>query len=76
MVISLVIAIPVSILLTGFLVLYAVRLGLKWNVQLQKGEEPTIENPIQPIFEQREAQKTNAEMVEIIDEWLNGPKER
>ena len=78
MIILLIIAIPASIALTGFLVLKSVQLGLRWQIQAQKQEQPTMEikNPIQPIIETKQAEKQEQYVNQVIDEWLNGSKEK
>lgn len=69
----LVICIPVTAIGTGFLVLKAVQLGLRWQLQVPAKLEPTmdIKNPIQPILDKHE----QAKMVNVLDEYLNGKKE-
>lgn len=69
----LVICIPVTAIGTGFLVLKAVQLGLRWQMQVQAKQEPTMEikNPIEPIINQHDQSK----MVNILDEYLNGKKD-
>lgn len=69
--------IPITALVVGFLVLKAVQLGLRWQVEVKQEQPPSmhvpeISNPIAPVFEakqEREAQN-------IVSEWLNGPDER
>lgn len=62
-------------LLIGVFTISGVYLGLKWNVQIQKNEQPTIElpkipNPVTVIKEhQQDKMITN-----LLDEWINGPK--
>lgn len=65
--------IPLTAFVVGVLVLKALQLGLKWQIQTEKKEEPTMEikNPIQPIFEAKQTR----EVENIMDEWFNGPKE-
>lgn len=75
MVILLIICIPVSIALTGFIVLKSVQLGLRWQIQGKEKQRPTMEkNPIQTILEQKEAKKEAGGVNEVLDEWLNGGK--
>jgi hypothetical protein len=75
-VITLIIALPVSIALTGFIVLKSVQLGLRWQIQTQSKQEPTLEvrNPIVEAVKSTGARKQNAQMNEILDEYLNGAK--
>jgi hypothetical protein len=69
--------IPVIIAVTGFLVLKSVQLGLKWQIQTTKQEQPTLEikNPIQPIVEAKQEKEQSREQENILNEWLNGPQE-
>jgi hypothetical protein len=77
MTIILSLCIPLTAVVVGFLVLKAVQLGLKWQIQTTKQEIPTLEikNPIQPIVEQKQAVKQEKAMQNILDEWVNGPEE-
>lgn len=77
MVIALIISLPVSIALTGFLVLKSVQLGLKWQMQAEKKQDPTltIPNPIKEHTEAKEAVKQAEFTNNIMSEWLNGAKE-
>lgn len=71
--ITLALLIPVSIVATGFFVLKAVQLGLRWQMEIKKEEKPTMEvkNPIQPIIQQRqEKEQTN-----ILNEWFHGEQQ-
>ena len=78
MTILLIICIPASIALTGFIVLKSVQLGLRWQIQAIQKQEPTMElkNPIQPIVEQKQTEKQEQYVNQVIDEWLNGSKEK
>ena len=80
MIIILAICIPVTVIVTGFLVLKSVQLGLRWQIQTTqlKPPEMNISNPIQPIVDaiqvkQQEKQVEHANS--ILDEYLNGPAE-
>lgn len=73
MTIILALCIPVTSLVTGFFVLKAVQLGLRWQIQTKQEQQPTMEikNPITPVLHQRqEKEQTN-----ILAEWLNGAPE-
>jgi hypothetical protein len=56
-----------------FCSLKSVQLGLKWQIQTEQKQEPTltIPNPIKEHKEAKQVQYTN----DIMSEWLNGPKE-
>ncbi len=78
MTIILVLCIPLTAFVVGFLVLKSVQLGLRWQMQTAKQEQPTLEvkNPIQPIIEQKQTEKQEQEQANILAEWLNGAVER
>ena len=78
MVISiLAICIPLAFLAGGFVALKAVQLGLKWQIQTAKEEQPTLEvkNPVKEYVEKKQQVKQTEEQASILDEYLNGPKE-
>lgn len=55
--------------------------GLKFNVQINRGEQPKVEipNPIKPIvehFNEVKQEKLEKEAVNILDEYLNGASEK
>ncbi|MBS4173477.1 hypothetical protein [Bacillus sp. FJAT-49736] len=80
MTITLIISIPITALVVGFLMLKSVQLGLRWQVQASKQEQPTMEipNPIQPIVEARQEkvfQKQEEVQRSILHEYLNGVEE-
>lgn len=77
MTILLIICIPVSIALTGFIVLKSVQLGLRWQMQTIQKQEPSMQtNPIQPIIETKQTEKQEQYVNQVLDEWLNGSKEK
>ncbi len=77
--VELLIAVPVTMLITGGLVLWAVYMGLKWQIQTKEGKEPDkpVTNPLKPIadvFQAKAEQTQAAKMQSLMDEWLNGEK--
>jgi hypothetical protein len=63
--------------ITPFMVLYAVYMGLKWNINIQKGEPiepPNVEipNPFKDAAEKNQTAIQN----EIMKEWLYGADEQ
>ena len=74
MVIALIIILPVSIALTGFLVLQSVKLGLKWQIQVEQKQEPTLDipNPVKEIIQHKEQKESEQKAGNILNEWLNG----
>lgn len=77
MVIILALSIPVTAIVTGFFVLKAVQLGLKWQIQTTKQEAPTLEipNPIAEVVTGYQQKQVEKEQESILHEWLNGPVE-
>lgn len=73
MTIILSLCIPLTAFVVGFLVLKSVQLGLRWQIQTAKQEQPAMEikNPIQSILDSRQEKETE----DILSEWLNGPQE-
>lgn len=76
----LIICIPITSLVVGFLVLKAVHLGLRWQVEVKQEQVPTMKplpNPITPIVEaiqEKKQAKQGEETKSIFDEWVNGEK--
>lgn len=77
MTIALILCIPITALVVGFLVLKSVQLGLRWQIQTtqQKPPEMDLPNPIQPMVEARQTKQAEKEQANILNEWLNGPVE-
>jgi hypothetical protein len=79
MITTLIICIPITALVVGFLVLKSVHLGLKWQFQAKQEQPPTFDSPIQPIIdkmEQKQQVKQVDEQASILHEYLNGAEER
>jgi hypothetical protein len=79
MTIILVLCIPITALVVGFLVLKSVQLGLRWQLQTKQEQPPTLDSPIQPIIDKME-QKQQVKQAEasesVFNEWMNGAEER
>jgi hypothetical protein len=78
MVTTLIICIPLTALVVGFLVLKSVQLGLRWQIETKQEQQPTLNTPIQPIIEkveQKQAEKQEKEVNSIFNEWVNGTEE-
>jgi hypothetical protein len=74
----LIICIPLTALVVGFLVLKSVQLGLRWQMETKREQRPTLNTPIQPIIEkveQKQAEKQEKEVNSIFNEWVNGAEE-
>jgi hypothetical protein len=74
---AIILSLPISFLLVGFLVLKSVQLGLKWQLQIEAKEVPTltIPNPIADFNQHRNQAKQEKFTNDVLDEWLNGSKE-
>jgi hypothetical protein len=61
-----------------FCCLKSVQLGLKWQIQTSDKQTPTLEipNPIKEHTQAKQAEKQVQFTNDIMDEWLNGAKER
>lgn len=80
MTITLIICIPITAIVVGFLVLKSVQLGLRWQIQTTQQKPPEMETPslIQPIIkatEVKQSKEAEKEQANILNEWLNGPAE-
>lgn len=75
MTIALIIMMPITAMVVGFLVLKSVQLGLRWQVQVAQKQEPTMENPVAEVIENKQVDKINQDTANMLDEYLNGPKE-
>lgn len=75
--IALLISLPITALVVGFLVLKSVQLGLKWQIQTTEKKEPELKipNPIKEHTKQKQSEKQIQFTNDILDEYLNGPKE-
>jgi hypothetical protein len=74
----LIICIPITALVVGFLVLKSVHLGLKWQFQAKQEQPPTLDSPIQPILDRVESKqqaKQVDEVKSVYNEWMNGAEE-
>lgn len=76
--ITLILCIPLTAIVVGFLVLKSVQLGLRWQIETKQEQQPTLKTPIQPIIEkveQKQAEKQEKEVSSIYNEWVNGVEE-
>jgi hypothetical protein len=74
----LILCIPLTAIVVGFLVLKSVQLGLRWQMETKQEQQPTLNTPIQPIIEkveQKQAEKQEKEVSSIFNEWVNGAEE-
>lgn len=74
MTILLALCVPLSFVAGGFVAYKGVHLGLRWQIQTNKQEQPTFEikNPIAPIIEKKQAQQQKETVASLLDEWVNG----
>jgi hypothetical protein len=73
--IALIICLPITAIVVGFLVLKSVQLGLKWQIQTAQKQEPELKSPMSPIVEviqQNKANKINNYSTEQVEEWMYG----
>jgi hypothetical protein len=79
MVTTLIICIPLTAFVVGFLVLKSVQLGLRWQMETKQEQQPTLKiGPIEPILdkiEQKQAEKQEKEQASVFNEWVNGAEE-
>jgi len=73
LVIILALCIPVTALVTGFFVLKAVHLGLRWQIETKQEQMPTMETPKipNPLAGFTEARQEK-EQASVFNEWFNG----
>jgi hypothetical protein len=76
MVIALIICIPITAAVVGFLVLKSVCLGLKWQMQTKEGIEPELKDPITETVQTRKVEKQVQYSKEQFEEWINGGGEK
>lgn len=77
----LIICIPITALVVGFLVLKSVHMGLRWQYELKQEKQPTFEipNPITPIVEvvqEKQQVKHQEEVKSVFNEWVHGEESR
>jgi uncharacterized membrane protein len=71
MVIALIL-LPVMSLITGYFTFKGVQLGLRWQIQVQAKELPTLNNPVTEAIEQKQQEKAAKEQQSLYDEWTKG----
>lgn len=66
----------------AFVVIKSVQLGLRWQAQISKGNEPTLQSPIGSVLKKAETDKlfkqqiaAQKEAARLQDEWINGKKQ-
>jgi hypothetical protein len=75
MYIALIICIPITAAIVGILVLKSVQLGLKWKVQVEQKQLPTIENPIKQVIDEHKQEQAIKQYKSTYEEWVNGKEE-
>lgn len=55
-----------------FCAIKAVQIGLRWQIQTNAKQEPTISNPVTEVIAENKAEKANQHTKEVINEWLYG----
>lgn len=69
--IILALAVPLTSMVTGYFAFKGVQYGLRWRQETDKGLSPTID----PIVQQKPANDATPSPNDLLDEWINGPKE-
>ncbi|WP_058301701.1 hypothetical protein [Gorillibacterium timonense] len=73
-VIILALCVPLSTAIAGFLAFKGVQLGLRWRIETDRDQVPTMEPTLPQLVKPPEP--TPAGLTpDLISEWLNGPKE-
>jgi hypothetical protein len=70
--IALIICLPITAIVVGFLVLKSVQLGLKWQLQTAQKQEPELKSPMQPIVEAvqgKKAEELNKHREQFLKEY-------
>lgn len=75
MVITLIICLPITALVVGFLVLKSVNLGLRWQLNIKDNKEPELHNPIAETVKEHKQQKQAEISKSLFDEWTNGKED-
>lgn len=70
--IALIIAIPITAIVVGFLTLKSVQLGLKWQVQTANKQEPELKTPIVSAVQEHRAAANVEQNNELMKEWMFG----
>jgi hypothetical protein len=61
--------IPVAFILGAFITIKAIQIGLRWQMQAEKKEQPTISSPLQPIADILNEKKVENLSADILSEW-------
>ena len=76
MVILLILLIPITSIITGFLTLKAYNRGLAHNYDLKHDTKPMEpKNPIVEILQAKSEKKEEKNQVDLNNEWLNDPRD-
>jgi hypothetical protein len=75
-VIILALCIPITAIVVGYFTLKGVQLGLRWRIQTEQNQLPTMDKPVMNPFESKPKHPQNGDLLDenILQEWLNGPK--
>lgn len=55
-----------------FCAIKAVQIGLRWQIQTEVKQEPTLNNPVAEVIAENKAEKANQYTKEVLNEWLYG----
>ncbi len=69
------ISIIVAFISGFFCAIKAINVGMVWQTQISRKQEPTVSNPVTQIFNKIAESKAVQQQDDTLDEWLNGAKE-
>lgn len=71
----LIISFLAAFVLQGVIILGAIKLSLKWQIQVKNNVIPTVDNPIKQIIEEKKMEQKVKEYKNAFDEYINGDPE-
>ena len=74
--ITLTIVFLMAFILQGVIILGAIKLSLKWQIQVKNNVIPTVDNPIKQIIEEKKIEQKVKEYKNAFDEYINGDPDK
>jgi hypothetical protein len=74
MTIILALCIPITAIVVGYFTLKGVQLGLRWKIQTEQQQLPTMDKPVLNPFGPKQPLNGDILNESVLQEWLNGPK--
>lgn len=71
-----IIAFLAAFVLQGVIILGAIKLSLKWQIQVKNNVIPTVDNPIKQIIEEKKIEQKVKEYKNAFDEYINGDPDK